>query len=413
MPPSAAPTKRQITLRGAAIAVLSAVFVVGYWAMKDFRLRVIGDAGESTQACAALAQTNPLKILFQVTYCGVLSVASVRTWLIIQIVLWGVAVALVYRAGANLFDEPTGVIAGLATASLWETFRFAVRPQSDLILLFAVTVAFWALSRCVRFGTRRSWLLVAGSLVFVGFSKPLGFPLVFGWVVWTMLPLDSESSRSLRLDSLRTVALSVSGALFSLYVILTYLVPRLSGPAPTPDLYWRRGLAGSWVNGIIATHPRETTMAYAFQPRGAETMVSWVLVNLDHVAVMGLLRAAFFFVPVLPRWDTFHVVVNAVTILPLVVGTVLGARLLLRRDRYSVAGLLLAPILTSLLTVAIVYVDGGFNYRAPATLAFALLSAYWLRQLIADTVVERRIRVLLPAALGGDGVTPDSRSETA
>lgn len=104
---------------------------------------------------------------------------------------------------------------------------------------------------------------------------------------------------------------------------------------------------------------------------------------------------------------------NAVTILPLVVGTVLGARLLLRRDRYSVAGLLLAPILTSLLTVAIVYVDGGFNYRAPATLAFALLSAYWLRQLIADTVVERRIRVLLPAALGGDGVTPDSCSETA
>lgn len=371
---------RQVAIRSAGLVLFSAALVTVYWWLKGFRLRLVGDAVPSLKACSDIfAEANPLKFAFQIPYCGVVEVASVRTWIIIQILLWAIAVVFIYRAGALLFDETTGLLAGVATACLWETFRFALRPQSDLMLLFAVAVAFWAMSRHIQFGTRRSWLLVTGSLLFVGFSKALGFPLVFAWVVWTALPLDKESSLSLRPTSLPSLGLYVGLVLFTLYIAFLYFIPRFTRAVPESGIHWRTGFAGAWWNGIVATHFPVPTFEYIYQPREAATMLSWIVVNFDHVVVMGLLRMAFFFVPILPRWSTFHIVVNLFTIIPMTVGMVLGARQLLLENKYSIAGLLLAPIFASLITVSLVYVDGGFNYRAPATLAFALLSAYWLR----------------------------------
>lgn len=380
-------------LRSAGLTVLSAGLVVLYWWLKDFRLRLIGDAAPSIRACdAVFAETYPLKLAFQIPYCLVLDIAGVRTWLVLQIVLWSLAVVLIYRTGAGLFDEYTGIIAAVTLAFTFETFRFALRPQSDLMLLFAVAVCLWALSQYERDSTRSTRLLVVGSLLFVAFAKQLGFPLVFAWVVWIVFASKGDTSLDLRNPSLLHLGLYATLGVLTVFVIATYFIPRFTGSAPEAGIYWRSGFAGAWWNGIIATHPSTPTFEYIYQPRSAASMASWMVVNADHILVMGFMRAAFFFIPVLPRWDLFHIVVNLVTIFPLGVGTFLGARRLLSDGRHRIAGLLLAPILASLLTVALVYVDGGFNYRAPATLAFALLTAYWIRNAAAESKLAIRVR---------------------
>jgi hypothetical protein len=69
-------------------------------------------------------------------------------------------------------------------------------------------------------------------------------------------------------------------------------------------------------------------------------------------------------------------VLNAVTVTPLVVGAFAGTALAVRERRYDVLRLCVVPIVGILLPVMAAYLDGGFNYRAPATLLFALLTGY-------------------------------------
>jgi hypothetical protein len=329
-------------------------------------------------------------------YCSALEVVSIRTWLIVQILLWALTVVLVYRVGAVLFNELTGLFAGGMTALTWEMFRFALRPQSDAMLLFALAVALWALAVDYVSPSRRSAIFVAVSLLFMAISRPLGVPIVFGVLVWKLRPLDAETTLDPRDASFSRIALLAGLALVAVVILVIYFVPRLTRPAPTSAIGWRSGLAGAWWHGIIVTHTTDPTFQYLYQPQQASSMGMWIVLNIDHIVSMGLLRVAAFFIPVLPRWSTFHIVVNAVTVFPLVVGTALGVRTLLSQARYRLAGLLVAPIITSLITVGIIYVDGGFNYRAPATLSFALLSAYWLRETLRGTAVERFLSETVP-----------------
>jgi 4-amino-4-deoxy-L-arabinose transferase-like glycosyltransferase len=358
----------------------------------DFRLRVIGDASPTLRACSAVfAETYPLKLGFQIPYCTTLAVTDIRTWLLIQILFWCLTVVLIYRTGANLFDERTGLLAGVAMALTWETFRFALRPQSDAMLVFGVALAFWALSRDEIKSSRRTTVLVVVTLLFTMFTKQLGFPIVFLWVLWLLIPVGTDPSFDFRNPSSVHLVLALTVGIVSIFVLSTYFLGRFTGPAPEPGIYWRRGFAGAWWNGIVSTHPSTPTFEYIYQPRMAASMATWMVSNADHIFLMTLHKFAFLFVPVLPRWDTLHILVNTVTIFPLVVGTLLGASRLLSERRYHIAGLIFAPIVAVLIVVGLNYVDGGFNYRAPATPSFVLLTAYWTRHVAIKSGTEGRV----------------------
>jgi hypothetical protein len=388
---------RQIALRSGVLASISIIMVVTAWWLKGFRLRVIGDAAAMTGLCNAGITSYPLdRMGFLIPYCFTVEVAGVRPWLIIQILLWSIAVVALYRAGSILFDETTGFLAGLGIALTWETFRFAVRPQTDLMLLFAVALCFWALARYYHSETRKNMILVVGVVTLALISRPLSIPIVFGWIIWKMSEYRAEFSVNPRKMSRRVMGLTIGALGVGLFTIQRFFVQRLLRPAPTASINWRQGLAGSWYHGIIVTHPGEPTIQYLYQPEPAGQMLKWMLLNIEHIVVMGLMRMAAFFIPLLPRWSTFHIVVNAVTILPFIIGTFLGARHLIKNGKTRIAGLLLAPIVGSLITVAIIFVDGGFNYRAPATLSFVLLTAYWCREMLASTGLEDRLQQLLP-----------------
>lgn len=363
----------------------SAIFVtVLYWWFKDFRLRVIGDAAGAVSKCSDIAagpldwllSSQILNAAFQFPYCGFRAATggSVTGWLVVQILLWALICILVYRTGKRLLDRTAGLVAGFSLVVLWETFRFALRPQSDLMFLFFLAVTLWTLARYQAKPTGRRRLAVFVAFVLLVTSRPFGLPIVFGFLVWDLFPTGDEETVPLVSSSVSSIVLGGVLCLVGVLAFLT-LLRSIDVANATADT-WRRGLSAVWSHGIVVTHTTEPTFQYAVDLRLTENTLTFLLANADHLLVMGFLKIAWFFVPVLSRWSTFHILVNAVVLTPLIAGTFAGTALALIRRRYGVIRFFVLPLLMILLTLAPTFLDGGFNYRAPATLSFALLTAY-------------------------------------
>lgn len=386
------PRVRSLLLAGAATSM-----VLLFWWMEDFYLHFRGDATVFPGRCDALVSApldwlgsfQALRTVFQVPYCAVYEVGGVRGWVVAQILLWALTCVLVYRTGAVLFDDDTGLLAGLALVPLWETFRFAIRPQDDLMLLFMLSVVLYALARDWRTETSRWRALSVVAIGLFAFTRPSAIPIALGLIGWKIAIKLRQGDRTLRTPAVLGmvgIAILILG-----YVAFTFLTKHLSLEHATQATHWREGLTAAWANGIVVTHPDVPTFQYTYRPRAASTMAGWLFVNLDHLAIMGLFKAAFFFVPILPRWSTLHIVINAMTVFPLTVGAVAGTATLLARGQVERAALLLVPVVMTVLLVAGFYLDGGFNYRAPATLGLAMLSAVWIRDVVDRVSIRGRV----------------------
>lgn len=390
------------TVRSVIIAVSGIAAVGLYWWTEGLGLRVIGDAGASVSKCSSVTSLSPLEWItsvrllraaFQAPFCAVIGATDVRTWLIVQIALWGLACVFIYRTGALLFGEPAGLLAGFMTVGLWETFRFAIRPQSDLALLFATALTLWMLARYLQEQSPLRELAVLGAFVLMATTRPLGLPLVAGWTAWLVVRRINAAGGRSQLSRTEWALVAVV-ALIVLLVVPNFFLERLQLAHTDPSVYWRKSLTAAWANGIVVTHPSTPTFQYLYTPRSASSVAGWLFVNVDHLLVMALFRSAFFFVPVLPRWSTFHIAVNLVTILPLTLGTFAGIYLLWKKRRADMIGLLATPVGMSVLTMWAFFLDGGFNYRAPATLVFPLICAYLVTEIVPVVrIVERVTRV--------------------
>lgn len=393
-------TDRQTVALRSLLVGLSGWFAVAmHWWTKDFRLRVVGDGSAAVRNCSeTVLFTSPLEYLlsvrllrvgFRFPFCAVIDVTGVRGWLIFQIFLWGLACICIYRAGALLFGEGAGLLAGFSTVALWETFRFAVRPQSDLLLLFAVALSLWTLARYQQAQTTRHEMGVLGAIVLVALVRPLGLPIVLGWTVWITLDRVNFDGYRPKL-SMTGWALLIVVCLIALFVLPSFVLGQMNLALTDPSLSWREGYVAALANGIVVTHTTVPTFEYLYTPRPASSMLAWLVFNADHLLAMALFKWTFFFVPILTRWSTLHIVVNLFTLFPLILGTFAGFSMAITRRRTDLLGVLGVPILMSLLTLTLFYLDGGFNYRAPATLVFPLFTAYAVRQYIdLDTKLAR------------------------
>jgi hypothetical protein len=115
---------------------------------------------------------------------------------------------------------------------------------------------------------------------------------------------------------------------------------------------------------------------YQYTPRPADEFWPFIFLNIDNLAIMASLRIVWFFIPIVPRWSTAHILLNLVTLAPLIAGGLVGIYYAIQQRRLDILQMWLTPLAAVLLVIAATYLDGGFNYRAQMTPVFALFTGY-------------------------------------
>lgn len=353
-----------------------------FWWYRDFQPKIQGDAHMSCDRFYQASHTATEIVLhlfkdMQITrlswdlpFCFVVQYGSLRAWLVIQTLMYGLAVVFVYDTGRRLLDRRAGLVASLGMTFSWASVRFIRRPQSDLQFIFVLCVVLWAITRYYLDRTRRNKYVLFGALAILSTTRPFGFPVLFGWLLADAL--FDDTTKSLGLVTRSRYTWIASGAIFAFLAFALI----------------RRGVPGRWPIGVVVTHPTGPTVQYVYDVAQASNLLTFAVLNADHLLIMGLLRVAWFFVPVLPRWSTIHIAVNAVTLFPLIVGAFLGVGKIVTQRRYDLALLWLVPLAMLILPVAVLYLDGGFHYRAPAVPIFALLTGYAVSEMDWWTLIE-------------------------
>lgn len=356
------------TFTALIIFLLALAARASYWAVRT--TRQAPDTNDYLNACdgwlvavTGRAGSNAVGLEyagFTLPLCGFLSIpgSSFDAWVAVQILLSAISVVLVFDAGRRLLGYRAGAVAGVAIAVLFQSFQWTIYVLSDAFFIVTVTVALWALVRYHQRPTVSNRFIALGSLGYMAFTRPFGIPMAGAWLVLDALP---DRYREYRVNVLpRWVA--VTGIVFgSVAGALTL------GPLSAP------GIIDFWAQGTIVWN--DPTFQYQYDAAMRPTLIWFVVANSPHLLVMGMLKLLVFFFPFVPRYSTVHILINSVTVLPVVVFGLLGGWYALRRDS-DVSHLLLPPLVGLLFAISLTFVDYDWRYRAPAGPLLALLAGY-------------------------------------
>ncbi|WEL20550.1 glycosyltransferase family 39 protein [Halorhabdus sp. BNX81] len=320
-----------------------------------------------TDPTAIVAQTKGIQYLgFTVPFCTVdqLSGGSGLAWVLVQIVLSAITAVLVYHIAKQLANEIAGLVAGFSFAILFDTFRFAMFLLSETVFTFALVLSIWALVQYRVTPTRRARVSVIISLGLLAISRPFGPPIVAGWILLEALPRESKY---------RTGFLPRPIAIATLVAIPVVMF--LFSSAPSKLVQIERGWREGWImykgkSNFIITE-------YAYSPRSAGSLLAFIVFNVDHIVILGVVRTLVLFVPLIGGggFSPFWTALNVAVLGPL---TVLGFYGLLRgrQSHPALLSVVAIPLVVVVGIVAITFVSLSWRYRAPLGPVLAIIAGY-------------------------------------
>lgn len=360
------------------VAVVAFVFRFGYlWRILQgsYGVRTPPDSSTYLQGCEIL-WNDPVSILnhttgllyvgFTVPFCGVYKMTggSEIAVVLFHIALSAVTAVLVYYTATYLANRTAGVVAGIAFAVLFDTARFTVFLLSETVFTFTLVLSIWALVRYRRNPTSGARLVVFLSLGWLAITRPFGAPIVAGWVLFELLPEDND---------LRTGFIPRWAALATI-VGIPLVMFLLSN---TPDILsqMERGWREGWI--MYKGKSNFVITEYAYTPRPAGSVYEFVLFNLDHVLIMGVLRTVIFFVPLIggAGFSPFWTGINIAVLGPLILLSLYGlARA--RRSNPALLSVVAVPLVVVVAIVAVTFISLSWRYRAPLGPVMAILAGY-------------------------------------
>jgi hypothetical protein len=103
----------------------------------------------------------------------------------------------------------------------------------------------------------------------------------------------------------------------------------------------------------------------------------FVLANLDHVLIMGMLRTVIFFIPLIggagfsPFWTGLNIAVLGPLILLSLYGLVRA-----RRSNPALLSVVAVPLVVVVAIVAVTFISLSWRYRAPLGPVMAIIAGY-------------------------------------
>lgn len=354
-----------------------------------------GDTASYFEACTLWA-SDPSAALgafvgaeymgFTLPFCAVYgATGSAFAWVALQTVLAGVAAGLVFDIGRRVFSPLAGGIAALAYALSYEMIRWDAFVLTDSWFATVVIATTWAAVRVHERATPGRIALVASLLLVIAVSRPVGIFLAAPWagfLGWTVLARRGVPRR-------RLAGLAGATAFTSLVALLVVARAKLA--------FYSEYLARRWSEGAIMTGDTIWQAPYAGPPTGLAAVWAWTL----HVTLVAAKRVAIIWVPWISRYSTSHILLNAVSVLPiLLLGAVGFVRECFLRPR-AAAWLVAMPIVMVHVVVVIAHMDWDWRYRNPMLPALMLFTGAVLAPLLARVMEKAartwpRLRPLLP-----------------
>lgn len=320
-----------------------------------------------TDPIGALSAVKGLQYLgFTAPYCTVQGVTggSGLAWVLIQIVLSAGTAALIYFTGRRLVNSTAGLIAGLSFALLFDVVRYTVFLLSETTFIFVFVLCLWAITRHWENPSQATRALAFGSLGWLVITRPFGMPIVFGWLLFDLLPRKSKYRVGLIPRSIAIVG-----------VVLLPIAVLATSSAPSKLTQVEQGFRGGWI--LFKGQTGFFLAEYNYTARPADGFIGFLFSNLDHVLIMMVLRTIVFFIPLVDAFvSPFWNIINIVVLGPLLIGSAIGAIRGWQLGDVDVLILLLTPIIVVTGVVAITLVSTGWRFRAPLGPVFALLTGY-------------------------------------
>jgi hypothetical protein len=288
-----------------------------------------------------------------------------------QVLLSSASTVLLYDTCRREWDsELAGLVAGIVAAVFWPTFQWVNWILTDVSFVFMMTAGLWSFTRyrTVENPMLFDRILVVGSAIAIGFTRPVGLLVAVGWLLWA----------SLGGESVRVFRNPLSGIATAAGVVMAYLT-----------LSSRDEFSGQllevWRNGVLVLD--DPTFSYEYMHTPASTVIGFVLQNPLELIVMGLLKTVLLFVPFVGRFSVLHTVINLTILLPPMLLSLVALVILVRYEDIQRLMTWAWPAIAMTALIAATFWDFDWRYRAPYGPIFIGLSVMFVpgvRNWVAD-----------------------------
>lgn len=297
---------------------------------------------------------------FSLALCAWLAIPGLTlgTWVVAQVLLSAVGCGILHRIALRFCTPLAAALAGFFLAGFHEVFRWETWILSDTLFTFLLLLGALLTVRWQEDPSRRRRIGALSALATLAFCRPMGLPVALLWAGLVGQGGHAGSSKRL-LPRWLVAAFWLVGVSV---LVATSVVRHL--PHKGTEAMWRM---------VVWDLPAfDNPLPFS----GPSSGLGFYIANAPQIAFTVLLRAGAFFFPFSPTFSARHVILNLLTLVPVLVAGFVGLKRMLVTEQARMRKILLPPILVTLCIVSLSYVDYDWRYRS-SVLPFMLVLAAW------------------------------------
>lgn len=313
---------------------------------------------------------------------------------LIQAVVAGLGVILVYKIARLLFTRTTAIIASIFYIGSWDVTMWAMYLLSDSFFLSLLLLTVYSLLMALETGRRSHRLLFLAAAGYLAIFRPTGIPIIAVLIPYIIYRLPRPAVAAFlaryRLPLCGLVALLASGGVY------LYASGALDPFIASLQLNIKKVVYDNYARGRIYDYPSPYDLP--FRPDytvdiGNSLLLSFIINNWDNVAVIYLKRAVAF----LGHWvwktdlgtlgGVYNFIANFWPAALFAAGTVAAVA----DRRFARAAPLWLIVLAVFAFCLLIFIDWMYRYRLPAIPFIAIVAAYGAERLLVLLAINTRV----------------------
>jgi 4-amino-4-deoxy-L-arabinose transferase-like glycosyltransferase len=315
------------------------------------------------------------------------------TVVLVQAVVAGFSVILVYKIARLLFTKTTAVIASVFYIGAWDITLWAMYLLSDSFFLSLLLLTIYSMLMALETGRRKYRLLFLAAAGYLVIFRPTGVPIMAVLIPYIIYRLPRPTVAAFfaryRLALCSMAAVLVAGGAYLFWS--GDLEPFIA----SLQLNAQKVLYITYANGRIYDYPSPGD--YIFRPNyaidtGNSLVLSFIINNWDNVSILYLKRAVAF----LGHWvwktdlSTLSGVLNFVANFWPAALFVAGTIAAIADRRFARAAPLWLIVLAVFAFCLFLFMDWMYRYRLPAIPFIAIVAAYGAERIARGALVTAK-----------------------
>jgi 4-amino-4-deoxy-L-arabinose transferase-like glycosyltransferase len=305
---------------------------------------------------------------------------------LVQSVVASLAIVLVYKIAAMLFNRTTAVLAGLCYLYIWDITFWSVHVLSDSFFVSLLLLCVYLLLQAMEPAQSNYRAFFAASSIYLCFFRPAGILIMGMLLLYIAIHIDRNKVVALlkKYKIALGAFLAVALCTIALLNFRHAFEPLICSFQYNAKLVLYNVYAKGWI------YDKSTAYDYFFRPNYTvdlfdSVIISFLVNNWEAIGILYFRRAVAFLGTW--AWETNFrnmgdVLYYGFKLIPLglfITGTVAA----IRNGKFAKASILWAIILAVFLFCILLFIDAMYRYRFPAMPFLCIVEAYGFDRLIA------------------------------